>query len=324
MHYLITGGAGFIGSHCVEACLQQNDSVTVIDDLSTGQSANIALFADHPHIRFVNDSITNEETLDQLMSEVDVVVHFAAVVGVNLVVKQSLRTIEANVLGTEKVLRIASRHGTKVLLASSSEVYGKGMGDLFREDDDVRLGPTSVSRWSYAASKMVDEFLSLAYWRERGLPVTIFRLFNTVGPRQTGRYGMVIPRLVRQALRTEPLTVFGDGNQQRCFCDVRDAVQAILGLAAHPQAIGQVFNIGGREEIAIKELAERVRALTGSSSPITLVPYAQAYPSGFADIQRRVPDISRIAALIGWQPAISLDETLLTIADYLRSYPDVV
>jgi UDP-glucose 4-epimerase len=322
MHYLITGGAGFIGSHLVEGCLQRGIKVTVIDDLSTGQFKNIAHFVNHPNFRFICNSITNETILERLVSEVDVIVHLAATVGVNLVLERPVHTIEANVLGTEKVLKTALRYRTKVLIASSSEVYGKGTCKPLKEDDDVLLGPTSISRWAYAASKMVDEFLGMAYWREYDLPVILFRLFNTVGPRQTGRYGMVIPRLLQQALSNEPLTVFGDGTQQRCFCDVQDVVKAILNLACHPQAVGQVFNIGGVEEITIKELAERVLKITGSLSTITFTPYAKAYAPGFEDIQRRVPDTSRIGALTGWKPSIPLDETLVSIRDYLREYPD--
>ncbi len=321
MHYLITGGAGFIGSHLVETCLQHGIKVTAIDDLSTGQFENIAPFVNQPNFRFICDSISNEVTLDRLVSEADVVVHLAATVGVHLVIERPIHTIEVNVVGTERVLKTALRHRTRVLIASSSEVYGKGTCIPFKEDDDLLLGPTSISRWAYAASKMLDEFLGIAYWHEHNLPVTLFRLFNTVGPRQTGRYGMVIPRLVQQALRNEPLTVFGDGAQQRCFCDVRDVVKAVLGLACHSQAAGQLFNIGGVEEITIKDLAERVLEITDSLSTITFVPYAKAYASGFEDIQRRVPDISRIEALTGWKPSITLDEILVSVRDYLRGHP---
>src|SRR6266566_1373144 len=318
MHYLITGGAGFIGSHMVEACLQQGNAVTVLDDLSTGQFENIAPFIGQVGFRFINDSIINEAVLDRLASETDVIVHLAAVVGVQLVMTRKVQTIEDNVLGTERVLKAASRHGTKVLLASTSEVYGKGSRIPFREDDDIVLGPTSVSRWAYAASKMVDEFLGLAYWQEHALPVVVFRLFNTVGPRQKGRYGMVIPRLVQQALYGEPLTVFGNGMQRRCFCDVRDVVRALMSLANHPQAVGQVFNIGGCVETTIQGLAERILRVTGSASTITTVPYETAYGPGFEDMQRRVPDISRISTLIGWKPSITLDETLMAVSDYFR------
>ena len=318
MHYLITGGAGFIGSHLVEACLQRDNAVTVLDDLSTGRFENIAPFIGQTNFRFINDSITDEAVLDRLASETDVIVHLAAVVGVQLVMTRKVQTIEGNVLGTERVLKTASRYGTKVLLASTSEVYGKGSRIPFREDDDIVLGPTSVSRWAYAASKMVDEFLGLAYWQEHALPVVVFRLFNTVGPRQKGRYGMVIPRLVQQALYGEPLTVFGNGMQRRCFCDVRDVVRALMSLATHPQAVGQVFNIGGCVETTIQGLAERILQVTGSASTITTVPYETAYGTGFEDMQRRVPDISRISTLIGWKPSITLDETLMAVSDYFR------
>ncbi|HEX7975893.1 MAG TPA: NAD-dependent epimerase/dehydratase family protein, partial [Anaerolineales bacterium] len=240
---LITGGAGFIGSHLAEAMLERGRGVTVIDDLSTGRFENIAHLVGHPDFRFAIDSITNEAVMDRLASECDVIFHLAAAVGVMLIVEQPVHTIETNVMGTEAVLRAALRYRAKVLIASTSEVYGKGNHLPFREDDDVVLGPTSRSRWSYAASKMVDEFLGLAYHREKGLPVVVFRLFNTVGPRQTGRYGMVIPRFVQQALRGDPLTVYGDGEQSRCFLHVHDAVEAILALADCSQAVGQVFNI---------------------------------------------------------------------------------
>ncbi|HYU74518.1 MAG TPA: NAD-dependent epimerase/dehydratase family protein [Ktedonobacteraceae bacterium] len=318
MHYLITGGAGFIGSHLVEMCLQRDHAVTVLDDFSTGQVENIAPFRGQAGFRFINDAITNEAVVERLAAETDIIVHLAATVGVQLVMTRKVQTIESNVLGTERVLKAASRYGTKVLLASTSEVYGKGNGIPFREDDDIVLGPTSVSRWAYAASKMVDEFLGLAYWQEYALPVVVFRLFNTVGPRQTGRYGMVIPRLVQQALYGEPLTIFGDGMQRRCFCDVRDVVQALMSLATHPQAVGQVFNIGGCVETTIQGLAERILGVTGSASTITFVPYETAYGPGFEDMRRRVPDISRISTLVGWKPSITLDETLMAITDSFR------
>ncbi len=314
---LITGGAGFIGSHLAEAFLARGDQVAVIDDLSTGRFENIAHLTNHPAFRFAIADIRDRIVLDRLASEADVIVHLAAAVGVKLVVEKPVHTITVNVMGTEAVLEAALRYRCRVLITSTSEVYGKGIGVPFREEDDVVLGPTSKSRWSYAASKMVDEFLGLAYWREYGLPVVPFRLFNTVGPRQTGRYGMVIPRFVAQAVLQRPITVYGDGSQQRCFCDVSDVVRAVVGLADHLDAPGQVYNVGSQEEISILDLAERVKHLTGSSSTIQFVPYDQAYAPGFEDMRRRVPDISRVQALLGWQPRLSLDEILLNVYQYI-------
>lgn len=319
-NYLITGGAGFVGSYLAELLLDKEQRVLAIDDLSTGRLSNIEHLLSNKSFHFARASILDEVVLDRLASQADIVVHLAAAVGVKLIVEDPVRTIETNVVGTEAVLKASLRYGCRVLLASTSEVYGKGSRIPFHEDDDVLLGATRHSRWAYAASKMVDEFLGLAYFREYGLPVIVMRLFNTVGPRQTGRYGMVIPRLVRQALQGEPLTVFGDGNQQRCFCDVHDAVRAIVDLAEHPDAGGQVFNVGGTDETSIKDLAERVLKVTTSHSPITFVPYAEAYAPGFEDMQRRVPDISRIGDLTGWKPTIGLDETLVTVCDYFRAH----
>lgn len=291
--YLITGGAGFIGSHLTDALLAAGHEVLVIDDLSTGRYANIARHAGNPRFHFARASILDGIVLDRLASQADVIVHLAAAVGVQLIVQQPVHTIETNVMGTEAVLKAALRYGCRVLVASTSEVYGKGSRIPFAEDDDVLLGPSSRSRWSYAASKMVDEFLALAYQDEYGLEVVPVRLFNTVGPRQTGRYGMVIPRFVGQALAGEPITVYGDGQQSRCFCAVGDVVAALVGLSAHPEAPGRVYNVGSDEETTIMALAERVRALTGSVSPIVTVPYAEAYAPGFEDMQRRVPDTAR-------------------------------
>ncbi len=307
---LITGGAGFIGSHLAEALLAQGQQVVVIDNLSTGRIENISALMDHPQFQFVYGDIEDEATLGRLMSECDEVYHLAAAVGVELVVKDPVHTIETNLLGTEAVLRLARRDRKKVLIASTSEVYGKSNEIPFHEDGDRVMGPTTKSRWSYAESKAMDEFLALAYRKQFGVPVVIVRFFNTVGPRQTGRYGMVIPRLVRQAVSGEPLTVYGDGQQSRCFCNVKDVVRAVIGLMNEPRAVGQVFNIGSREEITILELAQRVLARSGSRSEIRLIPYEQAYEAGFEDMRRRVPDTSKIQALIGWQPTLSLDETL--------------
>ena len=311
---LITGGAGFIGSHLAEALIEAGKEVTVLDNLSTGRFENIEHLVGRPRFHFAIDTITNEVVLDRLASECQVIVHLAAAVGVQLIVERPVHTIETNVMGTEAVLQAAARYRAKVLIASTSEVYGKGVRVPFSEDDDVVLGPTNKSRWAYAASKMVDEFLALAYHREKDLPVVIARLFNTVGPRQRGRYGMVIPRFVEQALRGEPITVYGDGLQSRCFCDVSDVVRAFMGLIEHPQAVGRVFNVGSTEEITILDLARRVKAVTGSASPIEFIPYDQAYAPGFEDMRRRVPDTGRIRALLGWEPRVSLDEILARVA----------
>ncbi|HKO11604.1 MAG TPA: NAD-dependent epimerase/dehydratase family protein [Acidobacteriaceae bacterium] len=317
---LITGGAGFVGSHLADRLLSLRHRVLVVDDLSTGRLANIEHLLVHPGFHFARASITNELVLDRLGSEADVIVHLAAAVGVKLVVERPVHTIQTNIMGTEAVLKVAHRYGCRVLVASTSEVYGKGARLPFRENDDVLLGATEKSRWGYAASKMVDEFLALAYYREHGLPVVVFRLFNTVGPRQTGHYGMVIPRLMRQAMRDEPITVYGDGTQRRCFGDVADVIDALVKLMEHPQSTGQVFNIGNaREEISILELANRIRTVANSRSEISLVPYAQAYAPGFEDMERRVPDTQKIQTLTGWSPKLSLDATLRRVHQWLLS-----
>jgi UDP-glucose 4-epimerase len=310
MRYLITGGAGFIGSHLCELLLSQGHRVVAIDNLSTGRPENIAHLRPLPHFQFVRETIGNAQVLDRLTSESDVVVHLAAAVGVQLIVQDPVHTIQTNIMGTESVLVAAQRYGCKVLIASTSEVYGKGVRVPFQEDDDRLIGPTTRSRWAYATSKAVDEFLGLAYHSQYSLPVVVMRLFNTVGPRQTGRYGMVVPRFVRQALKEESLTVYGDGNQSRCFSDVADVTRAIAQLAEEPAAVGQVFNIGSTEEVTIRELAERVIDLTGSRSDIVYVPYDEAYAPGFEDMQRRVPNIERIGKLIGYAPRYSLNDTL--------------
>jgi len=322
---LITGGAGFIGSHLAEALLARGDAVTIIDNLSTGKFENIAHLVGHPRFRFAIDDITNEMVMDRLASECDVIFHLAAAVGVMLIVEQPVHTIETNVMGTEAVLKAALRYRAKVLLASTSEVYGKGNQIPFREEDDVVLGPTCRSRWAYAASKMVDEFLGLAYHREKGLPVTVFRLFNTVGPRQTGQYGMVIPRFVQQALKGEPLTIYGDGRQSRCFLHVQDAVEAILALAEAPEAVGEVFNIGSTAEVTIEALARQVIEMVSgeheeAGSQVRFIPYEEAYAVGFEDMRRRVPDISKIRRVTGWVPKRSLEDTLKDIVgDFTRN-----
>jgi UDP-glucose 4-epimerase len=317
--FLITGGAGFIGSHLTQALLNRGDHVLSLDDLSTGSMENIDEYLGHEHFQFARASVADEVVLDRMASQADVIIHLAAAVGVQLIVERPVHTIETNVMGTEQVLKTALRYGCRTLIASTSEVYGKGSKIPFAEDDDVLLGSTARCRWAYAASKMVDEFLGLAYFSEFGLEVVPFRLFNTVGPRQTGRYGMVVPRFVRQALAGEPLTVHGDGSQQRCFCDVRDVVRAIVGLADHPQAPGRVFNIGSDEEVSIKQLAERVIALSGSKSEIQFVPYCDAYPPGFEDMSRRLPNSDRIRELIGWKPTRKLDEIIQDVIAYERN-----
>ena len=314
--YLITGGAGFIGSHLSDVLLAAGQRVLSIDNLSTGRLSNIAHLLGNPQFSFAQASIMDKVVLDRLASQADVIIHLAAAVGVQLIVEHPVHTIETNVAGTDAVLKTAQTYRARVLVASTSEVYGKGSRIPFAEDDDVLLGSTAKSRWGYAASKMIDEFLALAYHREYGSPVVVFRLFNTVGPRQTGQYGMVVPRLMRQALRGEPLTVFGDGKQQRCFCDVRDVVQAIVGLAHHPEALGRVFNIGSEEEISILDLAKRIKAMTSSKSEIVHIPYAEAYAPGFEDMTRRVPDLSRVKALLGWSPRRPLDETLAAVREF--------
>ncbi|HPK70627.1 MAG TPA: GDP-mannose 4,6-dehydratase [Vicinamibacterales bacterium] len=319
MRALITGGAGFIGSHLAETLLGGGHSVSVIDDLSTGSFDNIAHLKGRAGFSYTIDTIMNEPVLAELVDQCDVIYHLAAAVGVRLIVEAPVRTIETNVHGTEVVLKHASKKQRTVVVASTSEVYGKSDDVPFREDGDIALGPTVKHRWAYACSKAMDEFLALAYWKEKRLPVIIVRLFNTVGPRQTGRYGMVVPSFVRQALAGEPLTVYGDGTQSRCFTWVGDVVGALAALAGCREALGRVYNLGSTEEVSIRALAERVKALTGSASPIVSVPYDQAYESGFEDMPRRVPDITRIRALIGFEPKASLDEILQLVIDHHRT-----
>jgi len=307
---LITGGAGFIGSHLAEHLVAHGAEVTAVDDLSTGSLANIAHLAERPEFRFVHESVTNETVMDRLVSECDMVYHLAAAVGVDLIIKSPVQTIETNVLGTEAVLRLARRYHKKVLITSTSEVYGKSDNHPYEEDDDRLLGPTTRSRWAYAESKALDEFLALAYHKEYRVPVVITRLFNTVGPRQTGAYGMVIPRLVQQAVEGRPVTVYDDGRQSRCFCNVRDVILALAGLALHPGAEGRIFNVGSEQEVTILELARRIIRLAASESSIEFIPYERAYRSDFEDMRRRVPNIRRIHGLIGWEPRIPLDQTL--------------
>ena len=318
MRVLITGGAGFVGSHLADALLQRGDEVYVLDNLATGSIANIAHLKPHPKFHYTIDSVTNEPVLAEMIDMCDTVVHLAAAVGVKLIVEAPVHTIETNVHGTEVVLKHANKKKKLVLIASTSEVYGKSVDVPFSEDADLVLGPTAKHRWAYACSKLVDEFLALAYWKERKLPVIIVRLFNTVGPRQTGQYGMVIPNFVRQALAGQPITVFGDGEQSRSFTDVGDVVRAMVALINEPAAIGQVFNIGNGKEISINALAAKVKALTGSSSEIVRIPYDQAYEAGFEDMPRRVPDISKIQDLIGYEPTVELDESLTHVIEYFQ------
>jgi UDP-glucose 4-epimerase len=317
-HALITGGAGFIGSHLAEYLLKAGQQVTIIDDLSTGRIENIQLLEAYQDFNAAIEDIRNQNVIDRLVSECDIIYHLAAAVGVQKIVSEPINTIEVNIGGTEMVLKTARRYRKKVMIASTSEVYGKGVSFPFREDDDRLIGPTTRSRWAYATSKAVDEFLALAYHKEVGLPVVIFRLFNTVGPRQQGQYGMVLPRFVQWALNNEPIHVYGDGKQQRCFGNVHDVVDAIYRLAQTPEAIGQVFNIGNDEEITIEDLAVRVRERAGSSSEIRYIPYEEAYEPGFEDFRRRVPSVEKLARCTGWEPTTSLDTTIDQIIDYYR------
>jgi UDP-glucose 4-epimerase len=315
MRYLITGGAGFIGSHLAEHLIEGGASVTAIDDLSTGSLANVSVLARHPRFRMVVSPVEDEPVLHELVAEADVVVHLAAAVGVRLIVESPVRTIFTNVHGTEAVLRAAEISKTRVIVASTSEVYGKSEACPFREDSDLLLGPPTKGRWSYACSKALDEFLALAYGRERGVPVTIVRPFNIVGPRQTGRYGMVIPSFVRQAITGEPITVFGDGKQSRCFTHVRDAVVALGRLATEPRAIGETFNLGNPQEISINDLAILVREVVGSRVPIVHVPYDEAYEAGFEDMRRRVPDVTKLTNLVGFRPVRDVRRCIEDVVD---------
>ena len=319
MHYLITGGAGFIGSHLADGLLRRGDEVTVLDDLSTGAMRNIRHLKGQPGFNYVVGSMLNAPLLAELVDNVDQVFHLAAAVGVRLIVESPVRTIETNVKTTEMVLAAACKKKKKVFVASTSEVYGKSATVPFREDGDLVLGATSRGRWSYACSKAIDEFLAIAYWRERHCPTVIGRCFNTVGPRQTGHYGMVVPRFVKQALHDELLTVYGDGRQTRCFTHVSDAVRAMIGLMDADHTVGEVYNLGSERETPILELAERVKQLTESESPITFVPYTEAYGDNFEDMPRRVPSLEKIRAAIGWEPKIELDETLQSVIEYERS-----
>ncbi|MBA3241801.1 MAG: GDP-mannose 4,6-dehydratase [Acidobacteria bacterium] len=316
MRVLITGGAGFIGSHLSDAYLERGDEVFIIDDLSTGSIDNVAHLKGHARFHYTIDSVHNQPLVAELIDQCDVVFHLAAAVGVKLIVESPVRTIETNVRGTEVVLKQANKKKKKVLVASTSEVYGLSNDVPFREDGNLVMGATTKGRWSYACSKAIDEFLALAYWREKKLPTVVVRLFNTVGPRQTGQYGMVIPTFVKQALAGRPITVYGDGSQTRCFGFVKDIVGALVKLMDNEEAVGQVYNIGSNEEVSIMGLAERVKDLTGSKSEIVRVPYDEAYEEGFEDMPRRVPDISKIGALVGFKPTMALDGILQSVIEY--------
>ena len=319
MRVLITGGAGFVGSHLADTLLAAGHDVGVLDNLSTGSIDNIEHLKGHPRFRYTIDAVENEPLLAEQIDRCDVVFHLAAAVGVKKIVEEPVHTIENNVHGTEVVLRHANKKKKLVVVASTSEVYGKSTDVPFREDADLVMGPTSKHRWAYACSKAIDEFLALAYWKEKKLPVIVIRLFNTVGPRQTGQYGMVIPNFVRQALAGQPITVFGDGTQRRSFTYVGDVVDGLVRLMGEPKAVGQVFNIGNGGEISMRDLAEKIKEMTQSASPIVTIPYDQAYEAGFEDMPRRVPDISKIRALVGYEPKVQLDEILTRVIDHIRT-----
>ena len=316
MVYLITGGAGFIGSHLAERLLERGDQVLLMDNLSTGSMENIRHLKKYDQMQYFLEPLENRRLLAELVDEADAIFHLAAAVGVKLIVESPVRTIETNVNGTQMVLEAACRKRKLVFTASTSEVYGKSTCFPFHEDADLVLGPTTKGRWSYAASKALDEFLALSYWKEKHLPVIIARLFNTVGPRQTGRYGMVLPNFVRQALDGAPITVYGTGKQSRCFCDVRDAVEALLRLVETDQAVGEVVNVGNDFEITMEGLAQQVKQQTGSSSPIEFIPYNQAYEPGFEDMLRRVPCLDKLERLTGFRPRTGLPEIIDRVVDY--------
>ena len=317
--FLVTGGAGFIGSHLVDRLSLAGNSVIVLDDLSTGRHDNLRHHAESNSVEFVLGSILNEALVDDVVRRVDVVLHLAAAVGVNLIVERPLESLATNIRGSEIVLEKCHKYGRKVLVTSTSEIYGKNTSDALSEEDDRILGSPLKTRWSYSEAKAIEEVLAHAYWRQKGLPTLIVRLFNTVGPRQVGHYGMVVPRLVQQALLNEPLTVFGNGSQTRCFCHVEDVTEALIGLIGMSEAEGQVFNVGGRDEISIRDLALRIKEVVGSSSEIEFIPYERAYEPGFEDMQRRRPDISKVNAALGWAPQRSLDEIIEGVAKDLAS-----
>jgi UDP-glucose 4-epimerase len=319
MRVLITGGAGFIGGHLGEALLDAGHQVLVIDDLSTGSIENITHLKGRPGFEYTIDTVFNDQVMAELVDRADLVFHLAAAVGVKLIVQEPVHTIETNVHGTEVVLRHAAKKKRKVFIASTSEVYGKGTDVPFRETADLVMGATFRHRWAYACSKALDEFLALAYWKQKQLPVVVVRFFNTVGPRQTGQYGMVVPTFVRQALLGEPITVFGDGNQSRSFTDVSDVVRALVRLMDEPKAVGEVINVGNTGEVSIRGLAEKIKAATGSDSPIVTIPYDEAYEAGFEDMPRRVPDLTKIRAMIGYEPTVALDEIIERVIASVRA-----
>lgn len=319
MNILVTGGAGFIGSHIAEALLKRGDKVTIIDDLSTGKFSNIAHLVDNKNFNYKIDTIMDIKVMDELISKSNIVYHFAAAVGVQFIIDNPLRALEVNIRGSDILLELANKHKKKVVLASTSEIYGKSNEVPFKENADRLLGSTTISRWGYSTGKAVDEFLALAYHREKKLPVVIARLFNTVGPRQSAQYGMVIPRFVKQALLEHPLYVYGDGQQSRCFSYVDDIVRGVIGLADLKEAEGEIFNVGNDEEITILELAEKIKALVNSSSPIELVPYEKAYEQGFEDMRRRMPDLTKIKSYINYEPRVKLDEILQRVIEYFES-----
>ncbi|MBQ37361.1 MAG: nucleoside-diphosphate sugar epimerase [Gemmatimonadaceae bacterium] len=318
MRVLITGGAGFIGSHLADRLLDRGDEIIILDDLSTGRLENIAHLTGRADTEFVLGSILNVDLVDHVVSRVDAVYHLAAAVGVELIVEKPLESLLTNIRGTETVFEKAHKYGKRILVTSTSEIYGKNTSDRLTEDEDRILGSPLKSRWSYSEAKAIDEILAYTYWREKGLESVIVRLFNTVGPRQTGSYGMVVPRFVHQALRNEPLTIYGDGNQTRCFCAVTEVVDGIIALSEHPEAFGKVFNLGSTEEVSIRHLADLVVTITGSSSPVEFVSYDIAYEEGFEDMQRRVPAISRANELVGFAPSLGLDDIIRSVIDDLQ------
>ncbi len=324
MRYLITGGAGFIGSHLAERLLDGGDHVVLLDNLSTGSVDNVRHLKSSERMQYHLDNIENRQLLAELVDDADIVVHLAAAVGVKLIVESPVRTIETNVNGTQLILEAACKKRKLVVTASTSEVYGKNTNVPFHEDADLVLGPTTKGRWSYAASKALDEFLALSYWKEKKLPVIVVRFFNTVGPRQTGRYGMVLPNFVKSALDNRPISVYGNGKQSRCFCDVKDTVEAVVRLMDTSKSIGEVVNVGNTEEITIEDLAARVKQRTGSSSPIEYIPYDQAYEPGFEDMMRRVPAVEKLEALTGFRPRTSLNEIIDRVTAYFLQKPDSV
>jgi len=316
LRVLITGGAGFIGSHLSDAYLKRGDEVFVIDDLSTGSFENIGHLKDHPRFKYTIDSVRNQQAMAELVDQCDVIFHLAAAVGVKLIVESPVHTIETNVHGTEVILSLANKKKKKVLIASTSEVYGLSTQVPFTEDGNLVMGATTKGRWSYACSKAIDEFLALAYWREKKLPTVVVRLFNTVGPRQTGQYGMVIPTFVKQALSDHPITVYGDGTQSRCFCYVGDVIGALMKLMDDERAVGEVFNVGSNQEITIRDLAKKVKELTKSASEIVFVPYDEAYEEGFEDMPRRIPNISKVNRQVGFEPQMDLDGILRSVIEF--------